>query len=117
MTVSTRQVPEHTRILLNRLERCGLPPPVLEWRFAADQGRRWRFDAAWPDRKVALEVQGAVFSGGRHSRGAGMRRDYEKHNAAVVAGWTVLYVLPEQITRSTEAIDLLARVLGGKDDD
>jgi hypothetical protein len=33
--------------------------------------RRWRFDAAFPARKVAVELDGGIFAAGRHTRGAG----------------------------------------------
>ena len=35
-----------------------LPPPVAEHRF--HETRRWRFDFAWPDHRVALEIAGGV---------------------------------------------------------
>ena len=56
-----------------------------EFVFAAP--RRWRFDFAWPDRLVAVEIEGAVFVQGRHTRGAGFVKDCEKYNTATVAGW------------------------------
>ena len=34
-----------------------------EWKF--HPVRRWRFDYAFPDFRVALEVEGGVFTGGR----------------------------------------------------
>lgn len=52
--------------------------------------RKWRFDFADPDNKVAVEIDGGVFSGGRHTRGSGFRADCEKINAAAVLGWRVL---------------------------
>ncbi len=69
---------------------AGLPRPEFEYRF--DDTRRWRFDIAWPARKVAVEVQGGLFSGGRHVRGASLRREYEKLNTAAIGGWCVLLV-------------------------
>lgn len=54
--------------------------------------RRWRFDYAIPDRKIAVEVDGAVWVGGRHNRPAGYIRDMEKLNTAVSMGWLVLRV-------------------------
>jgi len=65
-----------------------LPEPVREYRFAPD--RRWRFDFSWPERKLAVEVEGGVWSGGRHTRGSGYVKDLEKYNRAAVLGWCVL---------------------------
>ena len=86
----------------------GLPVPVFEYRF--DPTRRWRFDMAWPERLVALEVEGGVWTGGRHSRGKGMMSDMEKYNTAVLAGWRVLRVVPAQ-TCMSETVAMLRRVL------
>lgn len=76
--------------LLFQLRALGLPEPVREHRF--HPVRRWRFDFAWPDRKIAVEVDGGTWSGGRHSRGAGYEKDAEKLNTATLDGWRVLRV-------------------------
>jgi very-short-patch-repair endonuclease len=75
----------------------GLPPPEREYRFHPT--RRWRFDRAWPEFKLAVEIEGVIGAGrgGRHQRPVGMARDAEKYNAAQLAGWTVLRFTPAQI--------------------
>ncbi len=78
-------------------EAFDLPPYVREYRFHAV--RRWRFDYAWPEHKVALEVDGGAGAFGRHSRPGGMRADHEKSNTALLQGWTVLRVLTGEETR------------------
>lgn len=54
--------------------------------------RRWRFDfALLPLSKgIAIEVEGGVWSGGRHTRGGGYIGDMEKYNEAAILGWKVL---------------------------
>ena len=52
--------------------------------------RKWRFDVAWPDAKVALEIEGGVWQYGRHNRAASYLRDMEKYNEAASMGWMVL---------------------------
>jgi hypothetical protein len=74
----------------------GIPEPVAEFRFAAP--RRWRFDWAWGESKVALEIQGGIFTSGRHVRGAAMLKEYEKLNTAASLGWRVLFVTPKQLS-------------------
>lgn len=67
---------------------------VKEYRF--HPVRRWRFDYAFPELKVAIEVEGAVWTKGRHTRGAGYIKDMEKYNTAAMMGWTVIRVTPQQ---------------------
>ncbi len=75
-----------------------LPEPTAEYPFIAPI-RRWRFDYAWVDQKVAVELQGGVWTQGRHSRGAGQVSDYQKHNTATQLGWRVLYFTPSMFRR------------------
>jgi len=88
-----------------------LPVPVPEYRF--HPRRRWRFDWAWPNEKLALEINGGAFlpTGGRHTRGAGFRADTEKFSEAAILGWRVLYVLPEDM--DGRALVLAERALAG----
>lgn len=72
-----------------------LPAPVTEHRFHPE--RKWRFDYAWPDAKVALEVEGGVWTGGRHTSSAGFLKDIEKYNAAARLGWRVLRCTPKTL--------------------
>lgn len=54
------------------------------------RGRNWRFDFCWPSEMVAVEVDGATWSAGRHTRGSGFQSDAEKRNRAQLLGWKVL---------------------------
>jgi len=51
--------------------------------------RRWRFDYACPAAMIAVEIEGGVWTGGRHTRGKGFLRDIEKYNEATAMGWRV----------------------------
>lgn len=82
----------------------GLPAPVYEHRF--DPVRQWRLDVAWPVYKVCLEIQGGLFTGGRHVQGAALLKEQEKLNALAGQGWRVLYCVP----RTFLAPDTLAVV-------
>jgi len=73
----------------------GLSTPTPEYHFA--KPRRWRFDYAWPEHKVALEVQGGIFIAGRHSRGAALLKEWEKLNMAAMRGWRILYCQPKDL--------------------
>lgn len=103
----------HTNVLLLQLEARGVPAWELEHRFHAT--RRWRFDVAWPDDLVAVEVHGAVHVQGRHVRGVGFCRDRAKMNEAALLGWRVIEVCPEHI-RSGVAAEWVERALAKHND-
>ena len=72
-----------------------LPTPETEHRF--HKVRRWRFDFAYPEYKVAVEVEGGIWSRGRHTRGKGFQQDCTKYNEAALLGWLVLRVTARHI--------------------
>lgn len=76
-------------------ERAKLPLPTTEYQFHPE--RKWRFDLAWPDQKLAMEVEGGIWTGGRHVSAAGFFKDMEKKNAAAVLGWRILYITPKAV--------------------
>lgn len=86
-----------------------LPEPEREVRFAPP--RRWRFDLAWRSRKLAAEVEGGIWKGGRHTRGAGYEKDCTKYNEAALAGWRVLRFSTGMV-KSGEALKTLERAFG-----
>lgn len=87
-----------TELLIENIVENGLPEPVREHFFALP--RRWRFDLAFPEQRVAVEIEGGVYIKGRHSRGAGYEKDTEKYNTAAVLGWLVLRFTTGQIKRA-----------------
>lgn len=70
------------------LRQAGVTGWVREYPFASP--RRFRFDFAWVEKRLAVECDGGTFTGGRHVRPAGFERDLEKINLAQIMGWTVL---------------------------
>ena len=102
-------------ILANEIEQAGLPCPVAEHRFHPE--RRWRFDLAWPDLLLAVEIEGGTWLpwGGRHNRAAGFAADCEKYNAAALLGWRVLRFTTEMVSNGAALAVIgaaLARVAG-----
>jgi len=65
--------------------------------------RRWRFDYAWPTHKVALEVEGGIWTRGAHGRPTGIVRDIEKYNEAARLGWLILRVEPKNLCLAATA--------------
>jgi very-short-patch-repair endonuclease len=75
------------------------------------RGRKWRYDFLIKDRAVVIEVNGAIWTQGRHSRGAGLESDYLKINAIVKAGYRPLQYSTQQVVDGT-AINEILEVLG-----
>ena len=57
--------------------------------------RKWRFDYAIPAALVAIEVEGGVWTGGRHINPKGFLNDMEKYNSATLMGWSVYRTTPD----------------------
>ena len=73
----------------------GIPEPRSEVQFHST--RKWRFDYAWPQYRVALEIEGGVFTGGRHTSGVGFLKDAEKYNYAACMGWAIIRCMPRTL--------------------
>lgn len=73
----------------------GWPIPEAEVRFHPT--RKWRFDWAWADHKLALEIDGGVWVRGAHGRGTGIVRDQEKGREAAALGWRIIRCQPKEL--------------------
>jgi very-short-patch-repair endonuclease len=110
-SVGGRRVEDWPGELAGQARAAGLALPIREYRF--HPARRWRFDLAWPIPRVAVEVDGGAYIGGRHTSGPGFEADCEKHSVAASQGWRVLRVTPRHI-RQGKALDWLTEaILGG----
>lgn len=52
-----------------------------------------------------MEVQGGIFTQGRHTRGAALLKEHEKLNHAAILGWRVLFTTPDRLL--TDGVDLV----------
>ncbi len=68
---------------------------IREYRFYV--ARKWRFDYALPKYKIALEVEGGVWTQGRHTRPKGFLGDIDKYNTATLCGWRVFRTTPAKL--------------------
>lgn len=105
--------PARKTIIHDALWRAhGIPIPEQEYPF--HDKRKWRFDYAWRPylffRGVALEIQGGLFTHGRHTRGAALVSEYQKLNEAQLLGWVVLLVTPQQV-KDGSVFELVRRAL------
>jgi hypothetical protein len=89
-------------------EEWNLPRPEREHQFALP--RKWAFDFAWLDYKIALEIEGGAFKGPGHRSVGKFLRDIEKYNEAAINNWRVLRCTTDDI-KSGKVFALLARVL------
>lgn len=87
-----------------------VPIPIAEYRFHPD--RKWRWDYAWPEHLVALEVDGGIWISGKHGRGGGITKDHEKRNAGTILGWRLLLVQPRQLC-TDETVEMISLALRG----
>jgi len=83
-----------TEIRRQSLERQTGLSWIAEHQFC--EGRRWRFDFACVEIATAIEIDGGIWTRGRHSRGTGQVADKEKINTAQLFGWLVLRYTPQQ---------------------
>lgn len=74
--------------------------------------RMWRFDYAIPEHKIAIEVEGGVWTGGRHIRPQGFLGDIEKYNTATLMGWRVFRVMPDDLYK-TATLNLIKAAISG----
>lgn len=92
--VKKKARPEDDFFMSNCDSRFGI---VTLREFKFHHKRRWRFDFAIPELKIAIEKEGGLWVGGRHNRAAGFIADMEKYNTAASMGWIVLRATPQNI--------------------
>lgn len=102
--------------LVSALQAANVKGGVAEHKF--HPLRRWRFDRAWPERQVAVEIEGGVWTRGRHVRPQGFINDCEKYNAAALRGWLVLRLVPRAgwLDEAIEYIKQALRLRGASDE-
>lgn len=82
--------------------------------------RRWRFDFAFLELKLAVEVEGITYYGknkngsmrlGRHQTAKGIAGDLEKYDEAMRLGWNVYRCSQDMVKsgRALETIEILKK--------
>jgi G:T-mismatch repair DNA endonuclease (very short patch repair protein) len=97
--------PPETRLRLLML-RAGLPRPVAQFRVFDDDGLIGRLDFAFPERKIAIEYDGAW-----HGERGQLTRDRQRLNRLAAAGWRVVFVTAEDMRNQARLVRQLAAVL------
>ena len=83
----------------------------FEQEFYFHPERKWRADFHLVGKKILVEVEGAIWSGGRHTRGKGYIGDMEKYNAATMMGFQVIRFSTDQV-KSGLAIQQIEKMVG-----
>ena len=83
----------------------------FEQEFEFHPTRKWRADFHLKDKKILVEVEGGIWSNGRHTRGKGYLGDLEKYNAATMMGYQVIRFSTEQV-KSGKAIEQIEKMVG-----
>lgn len=112
--------------LLIQIKAARLPLPEREYRFAAlatggigkgvrqrlkaERLQDWRFDFAWPELMLAVEVEGGGWTQGRHNRGEGFLADLKKYGAGQRLGWTI-YRTAGELIKSGEALQTIEHLI------
>ncbi len=82
---------------------------IQEYQFNPD--RKWKADFHLIGTKILIEVEGGIWSNGRHTRGKGYLGDMEKYNSAQELGYSVYRYSTEQV-KSGKAIEEIKRLVG-----
>ena len=97
--------------LCGQLRVCGYGDFQVEYRFATSIDRQWEWDIAWPERLIAVEVDGGIWVAGAHGHPTTIMRNMEKRNWAARLGWRVLSFDTTQ-AKNGEALRFIEAVLG-----
>ena len=79
---------------------------VKEYKF--HELRRWRFDYAIIDLKIAIEVEGGVWMAkSRHTSSKGFIADMQKYNNATALGWRLIRIVPNDYESALKFIKMI----------
>ena len=69
--------------------------------------RKWRFDYAIIELNVAIEIEGGIWSKGRHTRPTGFIKDMEKYNTATALGWKVIRIATNDYSSALKYVKMI----------
>lgn len=80
-----------------------------EFKFHLHRG--WRIDFAILKSHIAIECEGAVWTGGRHNHPVGFLKDVEKYNQLTLAGWHLLRFTSKDFKNPVLIIDIIKNLM------
>jgi len=110
------------RTFETHIKQTSLPEPEQEYKFHPK--RKWKFDFAWPEKMVAVELNGGTGfvwrtnpqtgekykARGRHTEKEGYKQDCIKRNNAQMLGWKV-YDFTSDMVLNGEAINFIEKIV------
>jgi very-short-patch-repair endonuclease len=87
------------------MKKLGFPEPEVQFVLRSTDGSVIRFDFAWPDVKIALEIDHSFW----HAGSAESRKDKGRDRRAALLGWHTLRLTEDDVNLSLEKV--LAEVL------
>ena len=85
----------------------------FEQEFKFHPKRKWRADFHLVEKRILIEVEGGIWSNGRHTRGKGYIGDMEKYNSATMMGYQVIRFSTEQV-KSGLAVKQIEKMVGDR---
>ena len=95
-------------LLESQMQEAGLAGFVREYQ--AIEGRRFKWDFAFVEDRLLIEVQGAVWVKGGHSTGVGITRDCEKFSIASANKWFTIPVTTDHV-KNGKALEWIKQFL------
>ena len=90
---------------------AGLPP--FEREYLVPGVSRFRYDFAWIEQKLLVEINGGTWGHMGHSTGKGIARDYRKNRLPQELGWRCYSFTGDEV-KEGEAIEVVRKALEKK---
>lgn len=96
-------------LILMALEKSkAIPKYTKEFRFS---DRKYRFDYAFPEYKLAIEYEGLISEKSGHTTLKGYTKDCDKYNSATLLGWKILRYTALNYRNIAQDVELFFRKL------
>ena len=86
------------------------PPLLPEYRFHPK--RKFRLDFVHLPTMIAIEIEGGIWTGGRHTSGKGYTNDCIKYNLATLAGWHIFRLTGDMLNEPDKYIKPIIKFTG-----
>lgn len=97
---------QRQKMFVDKLAKHGI---ACKPEFIFHETRKWRIDfyIEHNGKKLAVEVEGGIWSDGRHTRGSGFIKDMQKYNELTKYGIYLYRVEPKKLFNLTVMEDIL----------